>query len=100
MSWRKIQKEDIKRGTVIRMTKMIEGGSYGMATIICTREAEAPGYPNVKVARPYAYAHEHFDTNQPLVGSEVFSIGMDRILDPKGDYEVFQMRDDIHTMKT
>jgi hypothetical protein len=100
MSWRKLQKDDIKRGTVIRMTKMIEGGGYGMATIICTREVEAPTYPNIRVARPYAYAHEHFDTNQPLLGSEVFSIGVDRLLAAGGDYEVFQMRDDIHSMKT
>lgn len=31
----------------------------------------------VRLARPYAYAHEHFDSNQPLLGCEVYTVQKD-----------------------
>jgi hypothetical protein len=98
MSWRKIQAEDVKRGTVIRMTKMQADGAYHMATIIGIFENEP--YPHVKVARPYAYAHEHFNAKDPLMGSEVFAIGIGRLLGPDSDVEVFQGRDAVRSMVT
>ena len=92
MAWRKIEKKDIQRGVIIRMTRIMDDGGFHTAVIVCTSELEAPGYPNVKVARPYAYAHEHFNTNQPLLGAEVFSIGVDRMTDASSDVEVFEDR--------
>lgn len=98
MSWRKIERDDIKRGTVLRMTKMEADGSYHMATIIGIHENEA--YPHVKVARPYVYAHEAFNAKDPLMGAEVFAIGIERMLGPDSDVEVFQGRDAIRSMVT
>ena len=99
MGWRKIQKEDIKRGTVIRMGNLMNDGSYCMATIVAVRENE-PIWNYVKVARPYVYAHEHFDSNSGLIGSEVFDIGMDKLLNPSTDVEVFQGRDEVRSLVT
>lgn len=99
MAWRKIQADDIKRGTIIRMASMMNDGGYCMATIISVNE-EDPRYRHVKVARPYVYAHENFNAKDPLMGAEVFAIGHDRLLAPSGDYEVFQGRDGIRSMVT
>jgi hypothetical protein len=99
MAWRKIQVEDIKRGTIIRMLTMQNDGAYHMATIISVNE-EDPRYKHVKVARPYAYANENFNAKEPLLGAEVFAIGFERLLAPSGDYEVFQGRDNIRSMVT
>jgi hypothetical protein len=99
MSWRKILLSDIKRGTVIRMTKMEADGAYHMATIIAVHY-EDPRYPHVKVARPYAYAHEEFNGKDPLLGAEVFAIGIERLLATESDAEVFQGRDTIRSMVT
>lgn len=99
MGWRKILKEDIVRGTVIRMTTMIESGSYGMATIIAVRD-EDPNYKHIMVARPYAYAAEHYNARSALLGAECYDISIERLLAPASDYEVFQGRDGNTTMVT
>ena len=99
MSWRKIQLSDIKRGTVIRMNKMANDGAYHMATIIAVHY-EDPRYPHVKVARPYVYAHEEFNSKDPLMGAEVFAIGIERVLAPDSDVEVFQGQGNIRSMTT
>lgn len=98
-AWRKIEKEDIKRGTIIRMTKMMNDGAYHMATIICTREAEGTHpYPHVMVSRPYAYANLDYDSKSPLLGTEVFAYGINKMLGADSDVEVFQGRDEIRSM--
>lgn len=99
MSWRKIQREDIKRGTIIRFRKMMEDGAYCMATIIAT-SLEGPLYKHIKVSRPMALAHEHFESNTGLLQQEVFSIGLTNLLSPDSDIEVFQGRDNIRSMAT
>jgi hypothetical protein len=93
MAWRKIQKEDIKRGAIIKIGSIIADGGYGLCTIISTREAEAKTYPHVMVARPQAFAHEHFDGRTPMLHAEVFDLGISNLLNPNADYEVFQGRD-------
>jgi hypothetical protein len=100
MAWRQITKEDVKRGVIIRDPRMIESGSYGMATIISTREVgEKNAWPHITVARPYAYAHEHFDANHPLMGAEVYSIGLLDLF-REGIYQVYQARDEVRSMVT
>jgi hypothetical protein len=96
--WRKIQEEDIKLGTVIRLTKMMNDGAYSMATIVAIHTEGI--WKFIKVARPYAYAHKDFSTNQPLLGAEVFPIGISEILRPDSDVEVFQGRDEVRSMAT
>jgi hypothetical protein len=100
MAWRKIQVEDIKRGTVIRMSRLEADGGYCMATIIAIHADAKEAYPHVKVARPYAYAHEHFNAKEPLMGAEVFAIGIQRMLEAGSDVEVFQGRDAVRSMVT
>lgn len=105
MSWRKLVATDIKRGTILRMTSMLNDGAYATATIISVPEGEprdeyARKYPSITIARPYAYAHEHVNDNQPLMGCEVFTIEVSRLLGDGVDYEVFQGRDGIRSMTT
>lgn len=99
MSWRKIQREDIKRGTIIRLKSIERDGGYGLATIIAT-SLDGPLYKHIKVSRPMALAHEHFDSNTGLLQQEVFTIGLTNLLGPDSDVEVFQGRDNIRTMTT
>ena len=98
MSWRKIQKEDIVRGALIRMTSLMNDGAYCMATIISIRNIDDETYPHIQVARPYLYAHKDFNSNGGLMGQEVFDIGMDKLLGQYSDTEVFQGRDNIRNM--
>src|SRR5208337_2698985 len=100
MAWRKMTKEDIKRGTIIKLGNMMDDGGYGLATIISTKDAEDTTYPHVMVARPSAWANEHVNSRSPMLHAEVFDIGIIRLLSPNGDYEVFQGRDSIRTMLT
>lgn len=99
MGWRKIQKEDIKRGTIIRLKSLDRDGGYSTATIISVNE-QIPSYQHVKVSRPYVYAHKDFDTKDPLVGAETFAIGITRMLAEESDVEVFEGRDGVRSMTT
>jgi hypothetical protein len=100
MAWRKIRKEDIKNGAVIRMTRICEDGAYGTATITSTRNMEDKTYPHVYVSRPMAYAQSCFDSKQPLLYAEVMEYGIDRLLGEGSDVEVFEGRDGIRTCVT
>ena len=105
MGWRKITKDDLQRGAIIRLNGIMGDGGYSMATIISTQGltphgAKERGLPYIKVARPYAYAHQDFDSNSPLLGSEVFEIFLESILGDRSDVEVFEGRDGIRTMIT
>lgn len=103
MSWRKIQMEDIERGTVIRLTKMAEG--FNTAVIIAT-DVEIDTAKNegafgmVRVARPYAYAHEHFDSRTAMMAEEVFDLSVESMLSANSDVEVFQQHKNIYRMVT
>jgi len=100
MGWRKIRKEDLKIGLVVLIRDMVEDGSFGMCVIIGVyEESWGVPYQYVKFARPYAYApFTDIDSNQPLLGAEVFGVSVDRLLDTsyKSDmnnktyYEVFE----------
>jgi hypothetical protein len=106
MAWRAITKDDIKLGTLVKLGRMIDDGSYGMATIIYVHDHPERGIEGknfwafVKVARPYAYANEGYSSNQPLLGAEVFEIGIKELLSDGCSYQVFQGRDDIRKMAT
>jgi hypothetical protein len=102
MSWRKIQNVDIKRGTVVRLGNLADDGAYATATIIGTRtESNAwSSWHYVRLARPMAYAHEHFDAKSPMLSCEVFEIEEGRMLAEGSDVEVFQGRDAIRSMVT
>lgn len=91
MGWRKIKEKDIQIGTVVRMTKMIDDGSYGMATILLIQG------DLVRLARPMAYATD-YGSQQPLLTCEVFEVFVRTLLDPKSDFEVFKGRDDIRKL--
>ena len=97
--WRKIEDDDIQRGTVIRLKNMMRDGGYCMATIIGVHDSNLME-DYITVARPYVYAHEAFNTNQPLLGAEVFEITLRRMLSADSDVEVFQERKDVHRMAT
>lgn len=103
MSWRKIKREDLVRGTVIRLNRLMEDGAYCMATIIKSYNSPVDvddSEKRVLVARPYAYAHEHFDARSPLLGSEVLEYTFERILNESSEVEVFQGKDEIRKMTT
>lgn len=104
MAWRKVQKEDIKRGTVIRMTKLMDDGSFNMATIIAVHYVKEglpdSGPASVTVCRPMCWAHEHFNSRNGMLSGETFDISLDRLTNPDGDYEVFQGRDEIRNLAT
>ncbi len=99
MAWRKIQREDIRRGVIIRLKKMEEDGAYALATIVAT-SLDGPLYKHIKVSRPMALAHEHFDSNTGLLQQEVFTIGLTDLLKDNSDVEVFQGRDGLRAMTT
>lgn len=79
--WQKITQADVVRGRIIRLGSM--DGAYNMATILSIKDN------NVTIARPMAYANEHFDTKQPYLYSEVFSITMERMCAANTDIEVY-----------
>lgn len=94
MGWRKIKEADVVTGTVLRLANMADTPFNG-ATIIMVRDGVA------KLARPMAYAHNDFDTNQPLLSCEVFDVSMSRLCGPNTDIEVFEGRDGVvRSMKT
>lgn len=99
MSWRKVQIDDLKRGTIIRFRRVMDDGGYCMGTIIAT-SLDGPLYKHVKVSRPMALAHEHFESNTGLLQQEVFTIGVGDLLKPGSDVEVFQGRDGVRSMTT
>lgn len=96
--WRKIIRDDIERGTIIRMTRLQDDGGYSMATIIGIYEHEENSY--VEVARPYAYGRRDFNEERALLGAEVLPIAISKLLSKDSDVEVFQGRDDIRKMVT
>lgn len=90
--WRKIRKEDIRRGIIIRLGNMTDTCFNG-ATIIGVEEKHDIGgkYSEVWIARPYVYAHEHFDSSSGgLTGVEVFSIHSDSMCRTDTDIEVYE----------
>ena len=104
MAWRKVQKEDIKRGLVIRMTKLMNDGSFHMATVIAEKYVK-DGLPDsgvsaVTVCRPMCWAHEHFNSRNGMLSGETFDISVDSLTNPDGDYEVFQGRDEVRSLAT
>lgn len=98
MGWRKIQKDDIKRGLVVRLGFMTDG--FCMTTIISIQEEPyGGGITWAYLARPYAYAHENFNSKQPLLGCEVIPIDINS---PSWERcEVWEERDSqLRTMVT
>ena len=79
--WQKITKADVVRGRIIRLDSM--DGAYNMATILSVKEDE------VTIARPMAYASEHYDMKQPYLYSEVFSIRLEKMCAENTDIHVY-----------
>ena len=100
MSWRNMKREDIKRGTIIRLGSIENDGGYCMATIISEHSAHDGSASYFVVARPYAYAANGYNSKQPLMGCEVFDISVSSVLSPTSDVQVFQGRDSIRSMLT
>ncbi len=104
MSWRKIQKEDIKRGTVVRITTMMNDGAYHMATIIAEHYVKDglpdSGIKSVTVCRPMCWAHEHFNAKSGMLSGESWEMEVERMLRPESDVEVFQGRDEVRSLAT
>lgn len=89
MPWRKIRPADIQRGVCIRMTDM-KDTPYNGATIMGI-EDESIACRTVHLARPMAYAHEHFDsTHGGPLSAENFSISWERMCQEDSDIEVYQ----------
>ena len=80
--WRKIKIDDIKRGTVIRITAMSDT-AYNGATIIAINGND------VRLARPMAYAHDNFDSRSPMLSCEVFEMTAERMCKENTDIEVW-----------
>jgi len=93
--WRKIKKDDIKRGTVIRITGMSDT-AYNGATIIAVSDnythngARTSPHEDVRIARPMAYAHDHFDSRSPMLSCEVFEMTVERMCKENTDIEVWE----------
>ena len=104
MAWRKIQKDDIKRGTIVRMSRLEDDGSYNMATIIAEHYIKDglpdSGIKSVVVGRPMCWAHEHFNSRSGMVSVETFEITVDGLLSDGSDVQVFQGRDEVRNLKT
>ncbi len=73
--WRKITLTDIRRGTIVRMAHGESADVYADATIVALTEAD------VTVARPMAFASEHYDCQQPYLYAEVFTLSKTRLLE-------------------
>jgi len=72
MAFRPIKKDELVRGSVCRLANL--GGAYDACTIVMVRDGE------VHVARPFVYAHQHFDSKSGLIGVENFSMSEERAL--------------------
>jgi hypothetical protein len=89
MGWRKIQKDDIKRGVMVRLGFMLVDCAFSGATIIAIQEEGTITY--AYLARPYAIAHENYNSKQPLMGCEVIAIDINS---PSWErVEVYENRD-------
>jgi len=95
MAWRQMILEDVKLGTLVRDTRLMNDGGYCMGTIVSIHMNDS-SWKHFKIARPYAYAHKEFNTKQPLLGVEVYPIGTNSM----GGIEVFQGRDGNREMST
>jgi len=84
VGWRKIRREDIRRGVIVRITRLSDT-CYNGATIVGVDGEIA------YLSRPYIYAHEHFDsTKGGLTGVETFSVFLDSMCREGTDIEVYE----------
>lgn len=85
--WRKIEKNDLTLGLVVKITRIEDG--YNIATVIAVGVRE--GLTDmVRIARPYAYAHEGRDSLQPMLGCEVYEISYDQLMGADSMYHVYE----------
>jgi hypothetical protein len=92
MGWRKIRKEDVRRGITVRITGMTDT-AYSGATITGVEESgDVCGKTTlVHLSRPMVYAHEHFDTYKGgLIGCENFTIYLSHMCNENTDIEVYE----------
>ena len=90
VGWRKITKEDVKRGVLIRMKSIIDDGGFGLALIISESKNDSLGYDwhHITIARPMCYANEHYGSRQPMLSAEVFEVGVNML--DASEMEVFE----------
>jgi hypothetical protein len=99
--WRKVRKEDVKRGLMIRITGMKDTafngavvlGTFEVKSEWADRVAGFPDYTFVRIARPMAYASAHWDSKQPNLHCEVFEMDFDRMCAEDTDIEVYEDSD-------
>ncbi len=95
MGWRKIVRDDIQRGLIIRDNRIINDGGFGMMIVIGAPDVT---HSSVRCSRPMAWAHDHFNSRSALLSEEVVDYPVETLM--KGDYEVFQGRDGVRTQST
>lgn len=88
--WRRITEQDIARGTVVRMDGE-DAAAFNDGVIMAVKGDE------ITLARPMAYAHEHWDDNCPLVTSEVFNVTRKNMLSM---FKVLQYNGSVCLFKT
>jgi hypothetical protein len=89
MGWRKIKFQDVERGVIVRIGKLMEDGSYCMATIVKVDPQDAPRRA-AWLARPMAYAQAEFDMKSGMLFCETFCVFIDSLVSPFTDVEVFE----------
>ena len=82
--WRKLQREDIKLGLVVRYSN----GRNAFDDCVITAMDHAHGEPTIWLARPYVYAREGLSTKSPLLGCEVFGVSEERACEETSDFKV------------
>jgi hypothetical protein len=90
--WRKIESKDLVRGTCVQLN-IGDDSFFDAGVIISVTKDE------VKVARPYVFANENYNCNQPLMGAEVVSYSVNGMLESR--VEVYEGREwKVRTMIT
>lgn len=96
MPWRKITKEDIKVGTVIRIGYLEKIGAYNDATIIFVKKyhynhpIKAYELRSIKVSRPYAIADINSMEESALLGQVIWDISVKKLFSDSSDYKVYE----------
>lgn len=94
MGWRKIKKEDVKRGVLVRHSSMND--FFNDAVIVRVEKIDRKGTSTdwsniiIHLARPYAVANENFDCITPFLTCENYCVYLDSMCSEKTVYEVYE----------
>lgn len=95
--WRKIRREDMQKGLVVRLTNLSDTPFNGCVVL----EHNSTRVPNdhVRLARPQAYASQGI-SRQPLLYAEVFEMSLQSLCATNTDAEVWEGKYGLLTMLT